>query len=151
VLQIDQDLEFQRRFERAERAALLLSALVLAAAALGVFGAGGPLAAGDGYDRCARLGSTTEAAIVVATLISLDRALGWLSHRSQRIDRWANDVPLVLIGDGRLCRDRMDRMRIDDDDILESARELKGLERMDQIEHAALERTGAISVIPRRP
>jgi uncharacterized membrane protein YcaP (DUF421 family) len=95
--------------------------------------------------------SITQAAIVVATLISLDRALGWLSHRSQRIDRWANDVPLVLIEDGRLCRDRMDRMRIDDDDILESARELQGLERMDQIKYAVLERTGAISVIPRRP
>jgi uncharacterized membrane protein YcaP (DUF421 family) len=39
--------------------------------------------------------------------------------------------------------------RVDEDDVLDAARENYGLERMDQIRHAILERDGQISIIPR--
>jgi uncharacterized membrane protein YcaP (DUF421 family) len=38
--------------------------------------------------------------------------------------------------------------RVDERDILESARPSRGLERMDQIKYAVLERSGRISIIP---
>lgn len=43
----------------------------------------------------------------------------------------------------------MDKARIDEEDVLTAARELQGLERLDQIKYAVLERSGGISVIPK--
>jgi uncharacterized membrane protein YcaP (DUF421 family) len=40
--------------------------------------------------------------------------------------------------------------RVDDEDILSAARETRGLDRLDQIKRAVLERNGAISIVPRR-
>jgi uncharacterized membrane protein YcaP (DUF421 family) len=39
---------------------------------------------------------------------------------------------------------------VTEDDILHAARELQGLERMDQIRHVVLERSGALSIVPGR-
>lgn len=39
--------------------------------------------------------------------------------------------------------------RIDESDILEASRRLEGLERLDQIEYAVLERDGEITIIPK--
>lgn len=61
----------------------------------------------------------------------------------------ANDVPLVLIEDGYMFHDRMKKSRVSEDDILERAREQLGLERLDQIKYAVLERSGGISIIPK--
>lgn len=38
--------------------------------------------------------------------------------------------------------------RLDDGDVLEQARQLQGIKRMDQIKYAVLERTGSISIVP---
>ncbi|WP_241357632.1 YetF domain-containing protein [Escherichia coli] len=43
----------------------------------------------------------------------------------------------------------MQKTRVDESDILEAARELRGLERMDQIKYAVLERSGSITIIPK--
>jgi uncharacterized membrane protein YcaP (DUF421 family) len=43
----------------------------------------------------------------------------------------------------------MRKSKVSEDDILEQARMAHGLERMDQIKYAVLERTGGISVVPR--
>ncbi len=65
------------------------------------------------------------------------------------LEQWMDDVPLVLVEDGRPLQDRMSKARVSEDDVLERARELRGLERMDQIKYAVLERSGSITVIPR--
>ena len=52
--------------------------------------------------------------------------------------------------DGKPLEDRMEKARVDEDDVLDAAREMHGLESMDQIRHAILERDGQISIIPRR-
>ena len=44
----------------------------------------------------------------------------------------------------------MKKERMDDNEILEYARQSQGIERMDQIKYAVLERNGAISVIPKQ-
>ncbi|MDQ3871912.1 MAG: DUF421 domain-containing protein, partial [Chloroflexota bacterium] len=71
-----------------------------------------------------------------------------LTLRSRLVDRLINDVPLVLLENGRLFKDRMRKARVTEDDILAMARELQGLERLDQIKFAVLERSGGITVVP---
>jgi uncharacterized membrane protein YcaP (DUF421 family) len=57
----------------------------------------------------------------------------------------------VIIEDGRLLEDRMAKARVDEMDILFNAREKLGLERLDQIKYAVLERNGGITIIPKQP
>jgi uncharacterized membrane protein YcaP (DUF421 family) len=89
--------------------------------------------------------------LVVVTLLTMDVALSLVKQRSDRLDKLLDDVPVVLVDDGELLRDRMARERIDESDILQAARELQGLERFDQIKYAVLERSGGISIIPKQP
>lgn len=44
----------------------------------------------------------------------------------------------------------MRKARVDEEDVLAAAQESQGLKRMEQIEYAVLERSGGISVVPRR-
>jgi uncharacterized membrane protein YcaP (DUF421 family) len=57
---------------------------------------------------------------------------------------------LVIVEDGKPLKDRMERARVDESDVLVAARERQGLERLDQIRYAVLERTGEISIIPKQ-
>jgi uncharacterized membrane protein YcaP (DUF421 family) len=93
--------------------------------------------------------SLTNGALVILTLVGLDIALSLAKSRWERLDRWIDGVPTILVEDGRLLTDRMRLARVGADDILEAARVLQGLERVDQIKYAVLERDGGISVIPK--
>ena len=93
--------------------------------------------------------SITNACIVILTLVCADRALDLIATFSPSSDRVLNGRAVLLIEDGDLQERRLRRLRITRDDILEQARSSQGIERLDQIKHAVLERNGAISVIPR--
>jgi uncharacterized membrane protein YcaP (DUF421 family) len=90
-----------------------------------------------------------DSGIVVMTLIALSILMSWLKERSKVLDRILDDVPLLIVADGKPLADRMAKARIDEGDILDAARETQGIERMDQIRHAILERNGKISIIPK--
>ncbi len=92
--------------------------------------------------------SMTNAFLIITTLLGLDIGLSLLGRRFRIVDRLVDDVPLVLVEDGRVLKDRMTKSRVDETDILQSARQ-EGLERMDQIKYAVLERSGGISIIPK--
>lgn len=92
--------------------------------------------------------SIINAAIVIGTLVLLDIALSVLKQRSDTLDRIIDDTPVVIVDHGKLLQDRMDRSRIDKQEILVAARELHGLERIEQIKFAVLERSGGISIVP---
>jgi uncharacterized membrane protein YcaP (DUF421 family) len=91
--------------------------------------------------------SMTHAALVVMTLIGMNVLLSLVKQRSKRIERILEDAPLLLVDDGKLLRERMDKVRVDEDDILQAARERQGLERLDQVRYAVLERSGEITII----
>jgi uncharacterized membrane protein YcaP (DUF421 family) len=93
--------------------------------------------------------SLINAFVVIITLIGLDIALSLLKQRSPTFELLIDDTPLIIVEDGRPLKERMDKARIDESDILASARELQGLERMDQIKYAVLERSGGVSIIPK--
>jgi uncharacterized membrane protein YcaP (DUF421 family) len=92
--------------------------------------------------------SITNACIVLASLVLIDIAMSELKRLWPRMDRIVEGLPLVVLENGRPLRERMDKVRIDESDILAAARELQGLERMEQIKYAILERSGGISIIP---
>jgi uncharacterized membrane protein YcaP (DUF421 family) len=94
--------------------------------------------------------SVTTALILVTTLVAVDTLLSKLKDWFPRLDRVMDSLPLVIVEDGKPLKERMEKERIAEDDILEAARELQGLERMDQIKYAVLERSGGISIIPKR-
>lgn len=93
--------------------------------------------------------SITNTIIVIMTLVGLDVLMTGLTHRSRGLDRWVNGLPVVLIEDGEVIDDRLEKARIDREAILEQARSTQGIERIEQIKYAVLERGGGISVIPR--
>ena len=93
--------------------------------------------------------SMINSAIVVATLVGLNVLMSLLKQRWPWVDRMLDDVPIVIVENGKPLKDRMDKVRVDENDVLDAARQIHGLERMDQIRHAILERDGQISIIPR--
>lgn len=94
--------------------------------------------------------SLTGALLAVTTLLLLDIALSTLKQKSPWLARLLEDEPVHLMRNGKLLRDRMEKERVDEADILEAARQTHGLEKLDQIRSAVLERQGSISIIPAR-
>jgi uncharacterized membrane protein YcaP (DUF421 family) len=68
-----------------------------------------------------------------------------------RVEKWLEGVPVVLVEHGRPLVDRMRRSRVDVSDVLSAARTRHGLERLEQVKYAVLERSGEISIIPWAP
>lgn len=91
--------------------------------------------------------SLTNAFLVISTLLAMDVALSIFKQQSPLFDRVIDGVPMVIVVDGKPLRDRMRRARVDEHDVMEAARRLRGLERMDQIKLAVLEVSGGITVI----
>ncbi|CAN5423934.1 MAG: DUF421 domain-containing protein [Pyrinomonadaceae bacterium] len=94
--------------------------------------------------------SITNAFIVILTLIGIDIGLSLLKQRSQSFEKLLDGVPLIILENGQPLKDRMNKARVDEGDILEAARELQGLERLEQIKYAVLERDGRISIVPKQ-
>ena len=94
--------------------------------------------------------SLTQAMLVIATLIGIDIGLSLLKEKLPLLDKWIEGTPLIIVQDGKPLQERMKGARVDESDVLAAARELQGLERMDQIKFAVLERTGEISIIPKK-
>lgn len=93
--------------------------------------------------------SVTGALVLVTTLVGIEVTLGWLKGKSPKFDRWLDGSPLIIVDEGRLLADRMARMRVDEEDILEAAQTQHGLLRLDQVRYAVVMRNGEIAVIPR--
>jgi uncharacterized membrane protein YcaP (DUF421 family) len=93
--------------------------------------------------------SLTTALLVVATLIVLDVALSLLKERYGPLAKLIDGVPMIIVENGQPLRERMRRARVSLDDVMQSARESQGVERLDQIKFAVLEVSGGISIIPR--
>ena len=62
--------------------------------------------------------SVTNAVVVITILVGLDVLMMSLTHRSRGLDSWVDGLPLVLIHDGEVIDDRLDKARVDIGDIL---------------------------------
>ena len=93
--------------------------------------------------------SLTGAFLAGMSLIGMGVLFTTLTNRSEVLDRWVDDRPLVIVEDGRAVGDRLKKSRVDMKDVMEQARVAQGLEGLDQIKYAVLERSGSISIIPK--
>jgi uncharacterized membrane protein YcaP (DUF421 family) len=94
--------------------------------------------------------SITNAFILILTLVVLDIGMSLLKQRSPTLDSWLEGVPLVIVEEGKPMKDRLKKVQVGEEDILSAARELQGLERMEQIKYAVLERNGHITIVPKQ-
>lgn len=94
--------------------------------------------------------SITGAILVICTLVGMDIGLSLLKHRFPAFGRIIDGIPVVVLRNGVILKDRADHERVDRDDILAAARHFQGLERLDQIEYAVVEESGGLSIIPKR-
>lgn len=93
--------------------------------------------------------SFTNSILVIATLIVLDVGLSLAKLNSRRLARLLDGHATLVVEHGRFLQRRMRRARLTEDDILESARDSQGIEKVEQIKFAIIERNGKISIIPR--
>lgn len=92
--------------------------------------------------------SITAAFLIVGTLFFLSVTLSLLRQRSSLIEKLFEGTPIILVENGQMIKTHMDKTRIDQEDIMASARKDHGIERLDKIKYAILEKNGQISIIP---
>jgi uncharacterized membrane protein YcaP (DUF421 family) len=92
--------------------------------------------------------SVTNTALLVTTLVVLQRLSDLVSDRSNRANRVLNDVPTVIVSNGQPVEEWLRHNQLTVAEVIEEARRSQGIERLDQIRLAVLERNGSISVIP---
>jgi uncharacterized membrane protein YcaP (DUF421 family) len=94
--------------------------------------------------------SMTAAALLILTMVGLDVALSLVERHWPHAETVIEGTPLVIVDNGEVIKDRTWKSRVGDGDILSAARQ-QGLERLDQIKYAVLERNGAITVVKKEP
>ena len=93
--------------------------------------------------------SVTNAFLLIITLVGCSVTLSLLKKKFPGLDPIMEDIPVIVIENGRPDKRAMEKTRTDESDILAAARQSHGLERLDQIKFAIVERSGEISVIPK--
>ncbi|MBF8795170.1 DUF421 domain-containing protein [Pseudomonas monteilii] len=91
--------------------------------------------------------SFINAMLVIATLIMLDVGLSLAKLKSRRLARVLDGHATLVVEHGRFLHGRMRKARLTEDDILESARDSQGVETVEQIRYAIVERNGKISIL----
>lgn len=92
--------------------------------------------------------SLTGSTILIGTLMCMELVFSAIKERFPLFDKMLEGEPMLIVDKGAPLKRRMKKSRVDEDDILEAARLSCGLERMDQIKYAVLEKDGSISIIP---
>ena len=92
--------------------------------------------------------SLTASAILICTLMGTDLIFTLLKHRFHLFGHVSEGVALIIVENGRPLKKRMNKTKVDEEDIMHAARINFGLEKMEQIKYAVLEKDGAISIIP---
>lgn len=90
--------------------------------------------------------SLTNAMLAVLTIGLMHVTVAYLKQRSADFGRIADGTPILLLSHGQWHSDVMTRVRMQPQDVMAAAR-ANGLERLDQIRYAVLERNGNISII----
>jgi uncharacterized membrane protein YcaP (DUF421 family) len=92
--------------------------------------------------------SLTNALLVIITLIVLDIGASLLKRHSPGFSALLDGTPTIVVENGVPLEERLAKSRLKLDDVMEAARE-SGIERVEQIKFAIIERNGKVSVIPR--
>ncbi|WP_374164155.1 DUF421 domain-containing protein [Arcticibacter sp. MXS-1] len=93
--------------------------------------------------------SITGGMMAITTLVFIDIVVSLFTNRYKSLDNILNGVPLIIVKDGKPLMERIEKSRLQLDDILEAGRKFQGVESLDQIRYAVLEKDGTISIIPK--
>lgn len=94
--------------------------------------------------------SLTGSFILIVTLITTDLIFSLLKENFTLFGKVTEGLPLVIVNEGKPLLRRMKKSKVSEDDILEAARTMFGLERMKDIKYAILEKGGDITIVPYR-
>ena len=92
--------------------------------------------------------SMTNSFLIITSLVLLNVVFSEIKQRFKPAEHILDGLPLLIVDHGLPLHERMRKERVDVDDVLDAAREGHGLERLEQIKFAVLERNGKISIIP---
>jgi uncharacterized membrane protein YcaP (DUF421 family) len=86
--------------------------------------------------------------LAILTVVLVHDSIAWAKSRWPRLGVLVDGTPLVLLEDGEWRLEVMRGMRVAPEDVMAAAR-AKGIRSIRQVKYAVLERTGAVSIIPR--
>jgi uncharacterized membrane protein YcaP (DUF421 family) len=90
--------------------------------------------------------SMTNGILAVVTVGLLHVGIATLKLRYPRVADIVDGTPVIVFSGGQWRRDRMAQMRVQEQDVMAAARE-QGLQRLDQVRFAIVERNGRVTVI----
>ena len=91
--------------------------------------------------------SITNGVLVIVTLIAIDVCLSLLKQRYGWVSRLIDGEPTIIVENGKLLHRRLRHARLIEADVMEAARSSQGIERLEEIKFAIIERNGKISII----
>jgi uncharacterized membrane protein YcaP (DUF421 family) len=91
--------------------------------------------------------SMTNAFAVASVLVLLNVLFSFVKLKLPKFAMWIDGVPMIVVVNGRFIQQRMHKSRLTEDDVMQAARERKGIESLDQIKYAILEKNGSITVV----
>lgn len=94
--------------------------------------------------------SLTASFILITTLVGLDILIGLIKLRWKPFATITEGVPLIIVNKGEVLEKRMQKARVEIEDVLEAARALHGLKSIAEVDYAVLEMDGSISIIPKK-
>ena len=90
--------------------------------------------------------SITDGLVLVLTIMFWSYSLDWLAHRFPMFERVLHPPPLPLVRDGQMIARNMRRELITHDELMSHLRE-QGVKDLSEVQSAAMEGDGRISVI----
>lgn len=92
--------------------------------------------------------SLTNALLAVFTIGMNHVLVAWLKQKSVTFRKLADGTPIIIVEKGHWHHDRMQKMRLQEQDVMSAARQ-GGLRHLDEIETAVVERNGSITIFKR--
>lgn len=92
--------------------------------------------------------SLTACFIMVCTLIGVDYLFSVIKGKVSWFQVASEGAPLVIVDSGKPLKKRMEKSKVDVEDVMEAASLTQGLQHMHEIKYAVLERDGSISIVP---
>ncbi|HMJ90208.1 MAG TPA: YetF domain-containing protein [Candidatus Acidoferrum sp.] len=92
--------------------------------------------------------SVTNAVLLILTLVLTSLGLSELKQHFPHFKYLLEGSSVMIVRNGKLLRERMNELRVDEDEILEAARASQGLESFEQIKYAFVEPNGEITLVP---
>ena len=92
--------------------------------------------------------SVVHAALVIITLLFINIGMSLIKSRWKTMEKLMDGVPTIIVEHGRLMQERMHTARVSRDDVMEAARRMHGIERLEQIKYAIVEVRGGITIVP---